>query len=460
MGIKLRRFVRRDAVSTVIGVVISVVVILSSIAVVVTWGIPYIEYHRVKEAQKRATLQFDMVNSMFDTMAYQKSGIMGSFPIRIDKYSSVYSKKNSDRMVIVCSLDKEYNFSVTGLDMLAPNYNASNITVNMTNGKLTHAWVYWLKNSVDLYTPCFASDSLVLMWDGTYKKIEDIEVGDEVVGYNLGENKIEKGKVTDVRVQKVGSILIINDQLRVTENHLFYTDAGWVSAKNLKPGAKLLSLSGEWVDVSKIEEAKTPETVYDIEVSDCHNFFVLLNGKPVLVHNQIHPPTLRCSLDAKPPSGPAPLKVTFTITIRGGLTGSWNLDYGDGSYTNGTYICDERGSYTTTKSHTYNTEGNYTANLTVNDLSGQNAEAQVEITVNSSGPSPQLTYYPSQYNDTVLQGRNISTCFTIENIGNDTASFTLSSSCSWISFKPVEGELDPHKRAEITVFINTSVSKT
>ncbi len=56
MGIKLRRFVRRDAVSTVIGVVISVVVILSSIAVVVTWGIPYIEYHRVKEAQKRAII--------------------------------------------------------------------------------------------------------------------------------------------------------------------------------------------------------------------------------------------------------------------------------------------------------------------------------------------------------------------------------------------------------------------
>ncbi|HDD56974.1 MAG TPA: hypothetical protein ENF43_00450, partial [Thermoplasmatales archaeon] len=84
MGIKLRRFVRRDAVSTVIGVVISVVVILSSIAVVVTWGIPYSEYHRVKAAQTKASSQLDVVSGMSDTMASQKRAKNVSIPSRID----------------------------------------------------------------------------------------------------------------------------------------------------------------------------------------------------------------------------------------------------------------------------------------------------------------------------------------------------------------------------------------
>ncbi len=81
------------------------------------------------------------------------------------------------------------------------------------------------------------------------------------------------------------------------------------------------------------------------------------------------------SASANPQSGPAPLEVTFTGLAESGdapLTYLW--DFGDG-----TQATDQR------PTHTYGSEGSYTATFTVTDMDGDSDTASVAITVTAGG---------------------------------------------------------------------------
>lgn len=107
-------------------------------------------------------------------------------------------------------------------------------------------------------------------------------------------------------------------------------------------------------------------------------------------------PPLTAVLTATPPSGPAPLSVTFSAAGSTGPIESFTLDFesnGTVDYT-GTDI-------TIPVNHTYNTAGTYTATLAVQDAHGRTATATKTITVTAplatsvslgafpaSGPAP------------------------------------------------------------------------
>jgi DNA polymerase-3 subunit gamma/tau len=77
-------------------------------------------------------------------------------------------------------------------------------------------------------------------------------------------------------------------EIKCTSNHLIRTDQGWIAAKDVKEGMKILSpvnvdAARSFTNLEKVESVHLAgvERVYDLEVEDNHNF--VANG--LLVHN-------------------------------------------------------------------------------------------------------------------------------------------------------------------------------
>lgn len=100
---------------------------------------------------------------------------------------------------------------------------------------------------------CFVSGTRIRMGDGKSKQIQQLKVGDEVLGYNFSTNKFEKTKVINVFNNGLGSkwnkVKISRDHLlgdkrgyiTATPNHLFWSKElnCWIEAKDLLPGMKI-----------------------------------------------------------------------------------------------------------------------------------------------------------------------------------------------------------------------------
>lgn len=98
---------------------------------------------------------------------------------------------------------------------------------------------------------CFTERAKVEMWDGGYKRIVDIQVGDYVKSLNVETGLIEKKEVTNVfyngrkKAEEWVGLGIGSksdrDIIQVTKNHLFYTNKGWVEAGNINIGDKVIA---------------------------------------------------------------------------------------------------------------------------------------------------------------------------------------------------------------------------
>jgi RHS repeat-associated protein len=142
---------------------------------------------------------------------------------------------------------------------------------------------------------CFAAGTPVLTPDG-HKAIEDLKRGDVVLARSEDDPNapIEARMVEEVfrRQAPVMSITIGGQQIRLTEEHPFYTlSRGWTAGYELRAGDWVMGEGGEWLPIGKVEPAGDPEVVYNMCVSGAHTFFV---GKPqwgfaVWVHNRPGP---------------------------------------------------------------------------------------------------------------------------------------------------------------------------
>jgi Pretoxin HINT domain len=141
---------------------------------------------------------------------------------------------------------------------------------------------------------CFVAGTYVAMADGSARSIEQVDVGDWVLGYDLGTQRVVAAPVVMTFVHPLGAhsspIVRINESLRATANHPFYSNGRWVAAEALSPGDSLVMLDrvdGEGLRVSSgkvsslIVESKR-ETTYNIEVAGVHDYF----AGGVLVHNK------------------------------------------------------------------------------------------------------------------------------------------------------------------------------
>ncbi|MET9852167.1 HYD1 signature containing ADP-ribosyltransferase family protein [Streptomyces sp. NPDC006450] len=142
---------------------------------------------------------------------------------------------------------------------------------------------------------CFLAGTLILMADGTTKKIEEIAVGDEVLATDPESGKSGPRKVTELLPSEgykhLNELSIETptgvEKLTATREHPFWSpsEKKWINAGDLKPGVKLLTNEGNTVQVAGnhpfIEKTKT----YNFTVDELHTYYVLAGETPVLVHN-------------------------------------------------------------------------------------------------------------------------------------------------------------------------------
>jgi hypothetical protein len=156
----------------------------------------------------------------------------------------------------------------------------------MQDGGLTNVNIFWLD-----FNTCFLAGTKVLMSDGSYKKIEDVNVGDSVKSYNEMTGNTEDCRVADVFHHSPDEMndyyLVINDNLKVTPNHRFYSNGEWIYAGNLKIGDYLFDYNQEEYLINSIEKVYDNIPIYDLEIEDCHTYFVSIDiDVDVLVHNE------------------------------------------------------------------------------------------------------------------------------------------------------------------------------
>lgn len=135
---------------------------------------------------------------------------------------------------------------------------------------------------------CFVEGTLIKSEDGQ-TPIEDICVGNLVWAENpeTGEKALKPVKQVFVKeTTELVHLCIKGEKIITTPTHPFYVpNIGWIEAKHLSIGCKLLLSSGEVcsLDSSYYERLVEPIKVFNFEVEDLHTYYVGTIG--VLVHN-------------------------------------------------------------------------------------------------------------------------------------------------------------------------------
>ncbi len=135
---------------------------------------------------------------------------------------------------------------------------------------------------------CFAGDTLVTMSDWSQKRIDEIRVGEQVKSYDLDNKTFINAFVTHVfhhASDEMGDYYLIVETdlghvVKVTPNHIVYSNGEWVSAGELNFGDILFDDLGMNNTVTEIRRIYEQIPTFNLEVEGSHVFFA---GN--LVHN-------------------------------------------------------------------------------------------------------------------------------------------------------------------------------
>ncbi|MFF3669892.1 polymorphic toxin-type HINT domain-containing protein [Microtetraspora malaysiensis] len=166
-------------------------------------------------------------------------------------------------------------------------------------------------------THSFVSGTQVLMADGTYKAIEQVQVGDQVLVTDPVTGKtairpvaaviVGEGEKTLVRItvdidgdkgSKTGVII-------ATSHHPFWvsTQQHWFNADQLASGMRFRGVDSTSLGVLAVSEYRVQdERVYNLTISGFHTYYVSAGGASVLVHNA-NPAGCNGTFDASPKHG-------------------------------------------------------------------------------------------------------------------------------------------------------------
>ncbi|MFJ8433835.1 polymorphic toxin-type HINT domain-containing protein [Kitasatospora sp. NPDC094019] len=153
--------------------------------------------------------------------------------------------------------------------------------------------------SADVRTMCntnsFPAGTSVVMADGSRRPIENLRIGDRLLGADpttgvTGPQTVtdtfdhDTTRLVDLEIQQVGRITS-------TAGHLLYVDgAGWREVSTLRIGDVLVGRDGTRHPVTGLDDRAgiVPEKVYDLTVDGPHTFYVRGrqdSGPEVLAHN-------------------------------------------------------------------------------------------------------------------------------------------------------------------------------
>lgn len=124
---------------------------------------------------------------------------------------------------------------------------------------------------------CLLNDSLVLVNKSDIKKVQDLEVGGEILAFDEKDGKIIKTKITKIiKNHPRGFFYCINGNLFITNDHpvlVFRNNIHkWCRVENLLIGDRIKSLSG-FTEVKSIVKALKPAVTVYIE-TESGNYIV------------------------------------------------------------------------------------------------------------------------------------------------------------------------------------------
>lgn len=137
---------------------------------------------------------------------------------------------------------------------------------------------------------CFSGETIVSMYDGTQKRISDIQIGDKVATYDFIHYKENIGGVYDIFVKDVKNgldvILENGETIETTPEHPFWSASSgcWKPAKLLDNNDYIYCQNGAPAKISHIKENNSIKQVYNFSVSGDHNYYV--GESKLLVHNE------------------------------------------------------------------------------------------------------------------------------------------------------------------------------
>ncbi|MEU3597664.1 RHS repeat-associated core domain-containing protein [Streptomyces sp. NPDC006798] len=141
----------------------------------------------------------------------------------------------------------------------------------------------------------FLPDTLILMADGSRKKIKDIRLGDKILttdpktGKNVAREvvrtittKDDKDFVTLRLDTSRGKQTLIS-----TVNHPFWVpeQQKWVEASQLKPGTALHTAQGERAQLAAALSFEKRQQTFDLTIDGIHAYYALAGAVSLLVHN-------------------------------------------------------------------------------------------------------------------------------------------------------------------------------
>lgn len=170
----------------------------------------------------------------------------------------------------------------------------------------TQTYIFHVKDNMNFYANgilthnklappgcCFIAGTEITLSNGDSKNIEDIIVGDEVIGWKDGERS--NGSVIALKPTILGErkLHIINElETRFTDEHPFLTEDGWKSIRPedgteygiLKVGDKI-NVNEEWLEIQTLSEKEGEgfdQPVYNFTVEDINSY--IADG--IIVHNK------------------------------------------------------------------------------------------------------------------------------------------------------------------------------
>jgi intein/homing endonuclease len=114
--------------------------------------------------------------------------------------------------------------------------------------------------------------------DNGEKAIEDLTVGDKVLAKDPKTGKLAYKEVVRLfrhQVDELYEVHVNGQTIQTTAEHPFWVvHKGWVEAKNLKTGDKVVTEEGKVLPIEKVVRKIKHTTVYNFEVKDYHTYYV------------------------------------------------------------------------------------------------------------------------------------------------------------------------------------------
>lgn len=139
--------------------------------------------------------------------------------------------------------------------------------------------------SMNQSSGCFLPGTLVKMEDGSLKPLDQLQPGQMVLTYDIGNREPVSRPVVKTYSVKSNHLYTINSRLTATGGERLLSREGWEKIRNLKKG-DFIHIGGRMEKIENIDYVRADHTLYNIQVADTHNFYVVTpDGATFLVHN-------------------------------------------------------------------------------------------------------------------------------------------------------------------------------